>query len=417
MPDVFISYSRKDRPFVERLTRALEANGRDVWVDFDDIPFAAEWWDEICEGIESSEVVVFILSPDSVASEVCGLELNHVFKHNKRLIPILYRPLDRKDVPAKVAELNWIDFQEQAVFEQAISQLLTTMDTDLEVVRQRTRLLLRARDWERQGHSSSILLRGAELYELQKLTGDSHLTDLQQRYLAESVESNLRRQTLNRFLWGFVGGLLGIGFWAFSTIRSPLGTDSLVTPQRLIYTLSLGQAFGLCLGLMAALAGELPESLQRRLPKRSVFRVLICIILGVLAWAGYLWFIEILFFTPPDINALLLGGVGLAAGLVLRFLFDLPSWLSFLLTAILAYIPMYITLEEFLAGTGRFVSLVFFDNPRQIFSVGIPMAILFALGANAPFLREAARALQRLFQVGGNQLRTLFRELTAREAA
>ena len=45
MPDVFISYSRKDKAFVEKLVTALEAKKRDVWVDFEDIPFASEWWD------------------------------------------------------------------------------------------------------------------------------------------------------------------------------------------------------------------------------------------------------------------------------------------------------------------------------------------------------------------------------------
>ena len=53
MPDVFISYSRKDKTFVEKLVTALEAKKRDVWVDFEDIPFAADWWEEIQKGIAS----------------------------------------------------------------------------------------------------------------------------------------------------------------------------------------------------------------------------------------------------------------------------------------------------------------------------------------------------------------------------
>ncbi len=41
--DVFISYSRRDRGAVERLTASLEARGRSAWVDFADIPPTAEW--------------------------------------------------------------------------------------------------------------------------------------------------------------------------------------------------------------------------------------------------------------------------------------------------------------------------------------------------------------------------------------
>ncbi len=38
MPDVFISYSRKDRTLVRRLRDALVLSGRDVWLDDESIP-------------------------------------------------------------------------------------------------------------------------------------------------------------------------------------------------------------------------------------------------------------------------------------------------------------------------------------------------------------------------------------------
>jgi hypothetical protein len=38
MTDVFISYSRKDTPFVRALEAELEKDGREVWVDWQDIP-------------------------------------------------------------------------------------------------------------------------------------------------------------------------------------------------------------------------------------------------------------------------------------------------------------------------------------------------------------------------------------------
>jgi TIR domain-containing protein len=37
-PDVFVSYSRADEAFVRRLDAALRARGKDVWVDWEDIP-------------------------------------------------------------------------------------------------------------------------------------------------------------------------------------------------------------------------------------------------------------------------------------------------------------------------------------------------------------------------------------------
>jgi TIR domain len=47
MTDVFISYSRKDKAFVQQLFQALRDNKRDVWVDWEDIPLASEWLTEI----------------------------------------------------------------------------------------------------------------------------------------------------------------------------------------------------------------------------------------------------------------------------------------------------------------------------------------------------------------------------------
>ena len=61
MPDVFISYSRKDKVFVRHLHDALTANERDIWIDWEDIPLSADWWAEIRTGIEGSNIFVFIL--------------------------------------------------------------------------------------------------------------------------------------------------------------------------------------------------------------------------------------------------------------------------------------------------------------------------------------------------------------------
>jgi hypothetical protein len=68
MADVFISYSRKDADFVRRLHQALTEQGRDIWIDWEDIPLTADWWQEICAGIEAADNFLFIISPDSVRS-------------------------------------------------------------------------------------------------------------------------------------------------------------------------------------------------------------------------------------------------------------------------------------------------------------------------------------------------------------
>ena len=73
-PDVFVSYAREDKEFVERrLTKALVERGKDVWIDVEDIRGgASDWRASVWAGIESAKVIVFVLTPDSLASTVCA---------------------------------------------------------------------------------------------------------------------------------------------------------------------------------------------------------------------------------------------------------------------------------------------------------------------------------------------------------
>jgi hypothetical protein len=144
--DVFISYSRKDSAFVRRLHEALTAAGRDSWVDWEDIPPTAQWRSEIYAAVEAADAFVFIISPDSLASKVCGEEVAHAVQHNKRIIPLLYRPPDdTTHIDEAIASHNWIYCRDSDDFDAALQTLNTALDTDLSYVRAHTRLLVRAR--------------------------------------------------------------------------------------------------------------------------------------------------------------------------------------------------------------------------------------------------------------------------------
>ncbi len=67
---VMISYSRKDKAFVKNIYDALAVDDRNIWVDWEDIPPSNDWLDEIHKGIEQSDCFIFVLSPDSIKSEV-----------------------------------------------------------------------------------------------------------------------------------------------------------------------------------------------------------------------------------------------------------------------------------------------------------------------------------------------------------
>ena len=77
MSDVFISYSRRDIDFICYRFDQLTARDREPWAAWQDILPTADWLDEIYTGIQAADSFLFIISPDSVASEICSLEIEH----------------------------------------------------------------------------------------------------------------------------------------------------------------------------------------------------------------------------------------------------------------------------------------------------------------------------------------------------
>jgi len=99
LSDVFLSYSPKDGEFVRKLHDALEAAGRESWVDWEGIPPTAEWMEEIRQAIEAADTFVAVLSPASVTSEVCRAEIVYAAEQGKRLIPIVAREVEPGATP------------------------------------------------------------------------------------------------------------------------------------------------------------------------------------------------------------------------------------------------------------------------------------------------------------------------------
>ena len=216
MADVFISYSRKDADFMRRLHAALSSQGRDVWVDWEDIPLTANWWQEICAAIEAADTFIFIISPDSIASEVCRNEIEHAVQNNKRFIPLLYRDIsgvDKNLIHRAVQAHNWIPFNDAAGFDAAFQNLLQALALDLEHVRKHTLLLVRAKEWEGRGRRADYLLTGAEAAEYGRWLEagrekEPKPTELQLDFILASQAARSRRQL--RFLGGALAALVAL---------------------------------------------------------------------------------------------------------------------------------------------------------------------------------------------------------------
>jgi hypothetical protein len=89
MGKIFISYSRKDKGFVDGLVQDLGENGFEVWIDREDIVGGERWRAQIVEAIRSCDAFLIILSPQSVASDNIAKELALAEKNKRRIIPVV----------------------------------------------------------------------------------------------------------------------------------------------------------------------------------------------------------------------------------------------------------------------------------------------------------------------------------------
>src|ERR1700688_151257 len=84
--DAFISYSHQDRELALKLRTALEARGKDAWLDESGIRPAERWELALRRAIEASDAFIFVISSDSAASPECRKELDHALTLNKRIV-------------------------------------------------------------------------------------------------------------------------------------------------------------------------------------------------------------------------------------------------------------------------------------------------------------------------------------------
>ena len=108
MSKVFISYSRKDLTFIERLAADLVEEGCDVWYDLSGLDGGMRWVDEIEKEIKDRPYMLVVLSPNAIESEYVTEEVVYAKQINKKVIPLYYHPCEVKML---YASLNRIDVQ------------------------------------------------------------------------------------------------------------------------------------------------------------------------------------------------------------------------------------------------------------------------------------------------------------------
>lgn len=199
---IFISYSRKNKTFVRKLSSAIDAQGISAWVDWEGIPLSADWMTEITKAIQAADAFLFVISPDSLNSKYCNEELLMGIKYNKKIIPVLYKePEKGQKMHPKLESTNWVYLRtKKDDFKSTIPKLVEAIQTDLGWVQEHTRMLQRATEWEQKNRNKSYLLQGLDLDDAERWLTESTAVSsravipVQAEYISASRKEAITRQ-------------------------------------------------------------------------------------------------------------------------------------------------------------------------------------------------------------------------------
>jgi len=271
---IFISYSRKDMGFADRLQTELEARGFIVLIDRSEIYAFEDWWTRIQALIVKADTIIFVLSPDAVASDICAKEVAFAASLNKRFAPIACRRVDDSSVPTALRRLHFIFFDDESYFNEGMAHLVEALETDIEWVRKHTEFGEVAHRWLGAGRPGpgGLLLRSPILEEAEQWLagrprGAPEPTETTRAFIAESRKAAVRRRNM---LTGALSlalvvalGLLSLAYGAFYRAEQQRNEALIAQSEFLARDARIATASGRpTLGALLALAA-LPEDLSR----------------------------------------------------------------------------------------------------------------------------------------------------------
>jgi CRP-like cAMP-binding protein len=122
-PKFFVSYARKDQPFVEQLAIDLKRRSIDVWLDIHNIDPGLSWSRQVGRALDMCSAMILVLSPDGLESENVDDEWNYYLDNKKMIVPLLYRECR---IPFRLHKLQFINFTQQP-YDTALSHLVSAL--------------------------------------------------------------------------------------------------------------------------------------------------------------------------------------------------------------------------------------------------------------------------------------------------
>jgi hypothetical protein len=173
----------------------LAACGFAPYIDREDIAAGEDWEMRLSGLIAEADSIVYVLSPDSLTSDHCSWELKESVRLAKRILPVVWRPIQDSAAPAELRRLNFIFFTgEGGSFAAGLAKLAEALRTDIGWIREHTRIAALAARWTGRGRSGALLLRGEELdaaiaWRDGKPVGATDVTDEQADFIKASADA------------------------------------------------------------------------------------------------------------------------------------------------------------------------------------------------------------------------------------
>ncbi len=204
--NVYLSYSRQDSAFVDKLTEALQERDVDVAIDRHSISSGEDWRARLHQMIIDCDTVVFVVSPATASSRASHWEIDEARRLGKRIVPVAIGDTTGMMLPGSIADLNAISFAEsdtKYAFIEAVNTLVKALRTDFDWLREHVRLLHRAREWDAAARPDSRLLIGSDVANAKAWAGSRpplapDLTELHLEFIRASEFAESERQSAER---------------------------------------------------------------------------------------------------------------------------------------------------------------------------------------------------------------------------
>jgi hypothetical protein len=87
----FISYSRSDRAYVDKLVDLLRSAEITPWIDTSGIDYGTRWAQVVRDAVDACGACVVIMTPEAEASPWVGREISRAQKQGRPIFPLLLR--------------------------------------------------------------------------------------------------------------------------------------------------------------------------------------------------------------------------------------------------------------------------------------------------------------------------------------